>query len=51
MHNDVSVDGIGFGSAENEITLIGAGGEDTLPRMSKEACAGRILDAVVPLLP
>ena len=51
VHNDVSVDGIGFGAAENEITIIGAAGEDTLPRMSKEACAGRILDAVAPLLP
>jgi phosphopantothenoylcysteine decarboxylase/phosphopantothenate--cysteine ligase len=50
VHNDVSVDGIGFGSAENEITIIGADGEETLPRMSKEACAGRILDAVAPLL-
>ncbi len=51
VHNDVSVDGIGFGSAENEITIIGPEGEQPLPRMSKEACAGRILDAVVPLLP
>ncbi|WP_217915765.1 bifunctional phosphopantothenoylcysteine decarboxylase/phosphopantothenate--cysteine ligase CoaBC [Miltoncostaea marina] len=51
VHNDVSVDGIGFGSAQNEITIIGADGEETLPRMSKEACAERILDAVVPLLP
>jgi phosphopantothenoylcysteine decarboxylase/phosphopantothenate--cysteine ligase len=50
VHNDVSVDGIGFGSADNEITIIGPDGEETLPRMSKEACAGRILDAVVPLL-
>ena len=51
VHNDVSVDGIGFGSAQNEITIIGADGETTLPRMSKEACAERILDAVAPLLP
>ena len=51
VHNDVSVDGIGFGSADNEITIIGAEGEETLPRMSKEACAGRILDAVGALLP
>jgi len=50
VHNDVSVDGIGFGASENEITIIGAAGEETLPRMSKEACAGRILDAVAPLL-
>lgn len=51
VHNDVSVDGIGFGSAQNEITIIGAEGEQTLPRMSKEACAERILDAALPLLP
>ena len=51
VHNDVSVDGVGFGSAQNEITIIGAGGEETLPRMSKDACAERILDAVAALLP
>ncbi len=50
VHNDVSVNGIGFGSAENEITIIGDGGEESLARMSKEACAGRILDAVAALL-
>jgi phosphopantothenoylcysteine decarboxylase/phosphopantothenate--cysteine ligase len=50
VHNDVSVEGIGFGSADNEITIIGEGTEETLPRMSKAACAERILDAVVPLL-
>jgi phosphopantothenoylcysteine decarboxylase/phosphopantothenate--cysteine ligase len=50
VHNDVSVDGIGFGSGENEITIIGEGAEEALPRMSKAACAERILDAVVPLL-
>ena len=51
VHNDVSVDGIGFGSGDNEITIIGPAGETPLPRMSKAACAERILDAVVPLLP
>jgi phosphopantothenoylcysteine decarboxylase/phosphopantothenate--cysteine ligase len=51
VHNDVSVDGVGFGSAQNEITIIGAGGEEALPRMSKDACAERILDAVAALLP
>jgi phosphopantothenoylcysteine decarboxylase / phosphopantothenate---cysteine ligase len=50
VHNDVAVGGVGFGSAENEITIIGAAGEETLPRMSKDACAERILDAVLPLL-
>ena len=51
VHNDVSRDGMGFGSRQNQITIIGPDGEDALPRMSKEACAERILDAVLPLLP
>jgi phosphopantothenoylcysteine decarboxylase / phosphopantothenate---cysteine ligase len=51
VHNDVSGDGVGFGSRQNEITIIGADGEEALPRMSKEGCAERILDAVLPLLP
>ena len=50
VHNDVSVDGIGFGSADNEITIIGEDWEETLPRMTKDACAERIMAAVVPLL-
>ncbi len=51
VHNDVSRDGVGFGARQNEITIIGPDGEEALPRMSKEACAERILDAVLPLLP
>ncbi|MGD9571534.1 MAG: bifunctional phosphopantothenoylcysteine decarboxylase/phosphopantothenate--cysteine ligase CoaBC [Thermoleophilia bacterium] len=51
VHNDVSVEGIGFGSADNEITIIGPGGEEALPRMGKDACAERILDAAAALLP
>lgn len=50
VHNDVSVEGIGFGAADNRITIIGAGGEEALPRMSKDACAERILDAAAELL-
>ncbi len=50
VHNDVSVEGIGFGSGDNQITLIGAQDEDALPRMSKDACAERILDAAAALL-
>jgi len=50
VHNDVSVPGVGFGSDENEITIIGAAGEESLGRMSKDACAGRILDAAGDLL-
>ena len=51
VHNDVSVEGIGFGSADNAITIIGPAGEQAFPRMSKDACAERILDSVLPLLP
>lgn len=51
VHNDVSAPGVGFGSDDNEIAIIGAGGEEVLPRMSKDACAGRILDAAGALLP
>lgn len=51
VHNDVSVGGIGFGTPDNQITIIGATGEDALPRMSKDACAERILDAAGVLLP
>jgi phosphopantothenoylcysteine decarboxylase / phosphopantothenate---cysteine ligase len=51
VHNDVSVDGIGFGSADNQVTVIGPDGEQALPRMSKDACAERILDVAAALLP
>ncbi len=51
VHNDVSVAGIGFESGENAITIIGAVGDEVVARASKDACAERILDAVVPLLP
>lgn len=51
VHNDVSVAGIGFGSPVNEVVIIGADGDERLERMSKPACAGRILDAATRLLP
>jgi phosphopantothenoylcysteine decarboxylase / phosphopantothenate---cysteine ligase len=51
VHNDVAVDGIGFESAENAITIIGPGtAEEAVGRTSKRACAERILDVVAPLL-
>ena len=50
VHNDVSVEGIGFESRENAITIIGADGDEVVARASKEVCAERILDAVAPLL-
>ena len=51
VHNDVSVDGIGFEGGENAVTIIGEAGDDVVARAPKDACAERILDAVVPLLP
>jgi phosphopantothenoylcysteine decarboxylase/phosphopantothenate--cysteine ligase len=52
VHNDVSVDGIGFGSEQNEITIIGPGDAETaLPRAAKAELADAILDAAAPLLP
>ena len=51
VHNDVSVDGIGFGTTDNEVTIIGADVELSLARMTKDACAERILDAAAALLP
>lgn len=50
VHNDVSEPGVGFGSDENRITLIGADGERTLERMSKRVCAEHILEAAGALL-
>jgi len=41
--NDVSDPSIGFGSDSNALTLIWAGGEETLPRQSKEALADQII--------
>jgi len=47
VHNDVSRQGSGFGSDDNEITLIGPGErERSFPLMAKTACASAILDAV-----
>jgi phosphopantothenoylcysteine decarboxylase/phosphopantothenate--cysteine ligase len=44
--NDVSQPGIGFDAADNEVTLITAGGEVAVPRASKDAVASAILDCV-----
>jgi phosphopantothenoylcysteine decarboxylase/phosphopantothenate--cysteine ligase len=44
--NDVSQPGIGFDSADNEVTVITAAGEQPVPRASKAAVASAILDCV-----
>ena len=51
VYNDVAAEGVGFGSEENRITILGPGDEERpLPRMSKAACAEHILDAAAPLV-
>ena len=48
--NDVSVEGAGFGSESNAVTLIdAAGGESSVPLVSKRALADVIWDRVVEL--
>ncbi len=46
VHNDVSVAGIGFDAADNEVSIITRAGTETVPRASKAEVAASILDAV-----
>jgi phosphopantothenoylcysteine decarboxylase/phosphopantothenate--cysteine ligase len=48
--NDVSRDDAGFDVDENAVTIVGAGGADTLPLQSKVKVAAAILDRVESLL-
>ena len=41
--NDVSVEGIGFNSDQNEVTLVTAAGEEALPRMGKQQLADALI--------
>ncbi len=41
--NDVSVEGIGFNSDQNEVTLLTADGEEPLPRMGKQQLADALI--------
>jgi phosphopantothenoylcysteine decarboxylase / phosphopantothenate---cysteine ligase len=45
--NDVGASGIGFDSADNEVTIVTADAERHVPRTSKPEVAGAILDAVL----
>ncbi len=45
--NDVGAPGIGFDSADNEVTIVTADGDRHIPRASKAEVAGAILDAVL----
>ncbi len=49
--NDVSDSQIGFNSEQNEVTVIWAGGEQTLPRASKLTLAGEIIALLAGVLP
>lgn len=44
--NDISLEGSGFGSEENEAIIVGETGEHFVPRASKREVAGAILDAL-----
>jgi phosphopantothenoylcysteine decarboxylase / phosphopantothenate---cysteine ligase len=50
VFNDVSRDDIGFDSEENEVVLLSADGERTVPKAPKERIAAGILDEVERLL-
>ena len=50
VYNDVSVPGIGFDAADNEVTLLTRSGERRLARASKDAIAVEIVDEVERLL-
>ena len=45
--NNVKVEGAGFGTDTNVVTLLTGDGEQALPKMSKEEVAHRILDAIL----
>jgi phosphopantothenoylcysteine decarboxylase / phosphopantothenate---cysteine ligase len=50
VYNDVSVPGIGFDAADNEVTLVTRAGERLLERASKAVIAAGIVDEVERLL-
>jgi len=50
VYNDVSQEGIGFDSDENEVVLISASGERRVARAPKRAIAAAIIDAAEELL-
>jgi phosphopantothenoylcysteine decarboxylase/phosphopantothenate--cysteine ligase len=49
VFNDISQDGIGFDSEENEVTILDGSGAHPIPRGSKAEVAAAILDHVVGL--
>jgi len=45
--NDVSVDGLGFNSDRNAVTLIGDNGEESIPAMAKSALAEQLISRIL----
>jgi phosphopantothenoylcysteine decarboxylase / phosphopantothenate---cysteine ligase len=50
VYNDVSQEGVGFDADDNEVVLIGAGGERRVARAPKPEIAAAIIDAAEELL-
>lgn len=50
VYNDVGRDDVGFDSADNEVTLVTAGGDQFVPRAPKSIIAAAVLDEVERLL-
>ena len=50
VYNDVSLDGIGFDSDENEVVLLTRAGEREIPRAPKAVIAAAVLDEIERLL-
>jgi phosphopantothenoylcysteine decarboxylase/phosphopantothenate--cysteine ligase len=46
VFNDILAEGVGIGADENEVVIIGPGGETRVPRTSKQRCAAAIVDAI-----
>ena len=46
VYNDISSEGIGFDSPENEVILITKAGEQHLPRAAKSAIAEQLIEAI-----
>ena len=49
--NSLREPGAGFGGDTNILTLITREGSQTLPMLSKDEAANRLLDALLPMLP
>ena len=50
VFNDVSQPGIGFDADDNEVVVVGSGGERPIAKASKDEIAAAILDVAAPLL-